>query len=56
VGNISSGTRVRDLKNALAERGVKPSDITWRGQRGFAYLHFCAAKPGKEPPAEPVGK
>lgn len=32
--------RVRDLKSALLERGVKPSNITWRGQRGFCVLHF----------------
>lgn len=40
VGNIASDVRVRDLKAALAERGVKPTDITWRGHRGFAFLHF----------------
>ncbi|XP_043462642.1 methenyltetrahydrofolate synthase domain-containing protein [Leptopilina heterotoma] len=40
LSNISSTVRVRDLKNALSERGVKPNDITWRGQRGFCYLHF----------------
>lgn len=32
---------MRDLKAALAERGIKPSDITWRGHRGFAFLHFA---------------
>lgn len=47
IDNIASTTRVRDLKNALAERNVKPTDITWRGQRGFAFIHF--AKPKKEP-------
>nr|CAD7257176.1 unnamed protein product [Timema shepardi] len=41
VGNIASDVRVRDLKSALADRGVKPSDITWRGHRGFAFLHFA---------------
>lgn len=44
LSNISSTVRVRDLKNALSERGVKPSDITWRGQRGFCYLHFGKLK------------
>lgn len=39
LSNISSGVRVRDLKNALLERGVKPSEISWRG-RGICYLHF----------------
>jgi len=32
--------RVRDLKNALTERGVKPSEIIWQGYRGICYLHF----------------
>ncbi|XP_023724618.1 methenyltetrahydrofolate synthase domain-containing protein isoform X3 [Cryptotermes secundus] len=43
VGNIASNVRVRDLKAALAERGIKPTDITWRGHRGFAFLHFAKA-------------
>lgn len=47
INNITSDVRVRDLKNALAERNVKPSEITWHGQRGFAFIHF--AKPKKEP-------
>ncbi|XP_026470436.1 methenyltetrahydrofolate synthase domain-containing protein-like [Ctenocephalides felis] len=44
VGNIAKTDRVRDIKSALAERGVKPFDITWRGVKGFCYLHF-AMKP-----------
>lgn len=40
VSNIASNIRVRDLKAALSERGIKPTDITWRGYRGFAFLHF----------------
>ncbi|XP_014474591.1 PREDICTED: methenyltetrahydrofolate synthase domain-containing protein isoform X2 [Dinoponera quadriceps] len=40
LSNISSGVRVRELKNALLERGVKPSEITWQGYRGICYLHF----------------
>ncbi|OXU26478.1 hypothetical protein TSAR_009241 [Trichomalopsis sarcophagae] len=40
LSNIASTVRVRDLKNALIERGVKPTNITWRGQKGFCYLHF----------------
>ncbi|KAK6622540.1 hypothetical protein RUM44_002352 [Polyplax serrata] len=47
IGNIDSNVRVRDLKNALAERNVKPTVITWRGHKGFAFIHF--AKPKKEP-------
>ncbi|KAK7584331.1 hypothetical protein V9T40_005294 [Parthenolecanium corni] len=40
VKNIGMGVRVRDLKIALNERGIKPRDITWRGYKGFACLHF----------------
>lgn len=40
LSNIASTVRVRDLKSALLERGVKPSNIMWRGQRGFCVLHF----------------
>jgi hypothetical protein len=40
LSNIASTVRVRDLKNALQERGVKPSNITWYGQHGYCYLHF----------------
>ena len=40
VGNIANNVRVRDLKAALMERGVKPLHITWRGPRGFAYLRY----------------
>ncbi|KAF2902038.1 hypothetical protein ILUMI_04137 [Ignelater luminosus] len=43
VSNIEKSVRVRDLKNALIERGIKPNDITWRGYKGFCYLHY--AKP-----------
>lgn len=41
VSNIASDVRVRDLKNALAECNVKPVNIKWRGQNGFALLHFA---------------
>ncbi|CAK1541069.1 unnamed protein product [Leptosia nina] len=40
ISNISPSTRVRDLKQALNERGVKPQMMTWKGFRGFCYLHF----------------
>ncbi|XP_025406178.1 uncharacterized protein LOC112680335 isoform X2 [Sipha flava] len=43
VGNIANNVRVRDLKAALMERGVKPLHITWRGPRGFAYLRYSNA-------------
>ncbi|KAK3921293.1 Methenyltetrahydrofolate synthase domain-containing protein [Frankliniella fusca] len=41
VSNIASDVRVRDLKNALAECKVRPVNIKWRGQNGFALLHFA---------------
>lgn len=40
VSNISKDVRVRDLKTALVENGIKPYDIQWRGMRGFCYLHY----------------
>ncbi|KAJ1525401.1 hypothetical protein ONE63_010216 [Megalurothrips usitatus] len=40
VSNMASDVRVRDLKNALAQCKVKPVNIKWRGQNGFALLHF----------------
>ncbi|CAH0721130.1 unnamed protein product, partial [Brenthis ino] len=46
ISNISPSTRVRDLKQALSERGVKPQVMVWKGFRGFCYLHFF--KPGPQ--------
>ncbi|CAH2059411.1 unnamed protein product, partial [Iphiclides podalirius] len=46
ISNISPNTRVRDLKQALSERGVKPQIMVWKGFRGFCYLHFF--KPGPQ--------
>lgn len=40
VSNIEKSVRVRDLKNALSENGIKPSEITWRGYKGVCYLHY----------------
>ncbi|CAG9794802.1 unnamed protein product [Diatraea saccharalis] len=47
ISNISPNTRVRDLKQALNERGVKPQIMTWKGFRGFCYLHFFKSGPQK---------
>ncbi|KAI4469375.1 5-formyltetrahydrofolate cyclo-ligase-related [Holotrichia oblita] len=41
VSNIEKNVRVRDLKNALIERGIKPNVITWRGYKGICYLHYA---------------
>lgn len=46
VSNIERNVRVRDLKKALNDRGIKPSEITWRGYKGFCYLHY--AKPNNQ--------
>lgn len=32
--------RVRELKDALQSREVRPIDISWRGRNGFAFLRF----------------
>lgn len=45
LGNIERNLRVRQLKDALNKEGIKPRDITWRGYRGFCFLHY--AKPKK---------
>ncbi|XP_026729016.1 methenyltetrahydrofolate synthase domain-containing protein-like [Trichoplusia ni] len=47
ISNISPNTRVRDLKQALSERGVKPQVMVWKGFRGFCYLHFFKPSPQK---------
>ncbi|GBP37756.1 Methenyltetrahydrofolate synthase domain-containing protein [Eumeta japonica] len=46
ISNIGPNTRVRELKSALSERGVKPQIMIWKGFRGFCYLHFI--KPGSQ--------
>lgn len=54
LSNISSGVRVRDLKNALLKRGIKPSEITWQGYRGICYLHFNKLRSETALPDQPV--
>ncbi|XP_058797983.1 methenyltetrahydrofolate synthase domain-containing protein [Phymastichus coffea] len=54
LSNIASSVRVRDLKSALLERGVKPSNIIWRGQRGFCYLHFGKLRKKSNEEIQPV--
>ncbi|CAH1156066.1 unnamed protein product [Phaedon cochleariae] len=48
VGNIQRSVRVRDLKNALTEKGIKPRNITWKGSRGFCFLHYSKKNPKNE--------
>lgn len=40
LSKIRPEVRIRDVKNALNDRGIKPSELTWRSQRGICYLHF----------------
>lgn len=48
VSNIQRNVRVRDFKNALREKGIKPNNITWKGSRGFCYLHYAKKNQKKE--------
>ncbi|XP_003703807.1 methenyltetrahydrofolate synthase domain-containing protein lost [Megachile rotundata] len=54
LSNISSSARIRDLKNALLERGVKPNEITWLGYRGICYLHFNKLREKNSLPEQPI--
>lgn len=54
LSNISYSVRVRDLKNALLERGVKPNEIVWQGYRGICYLHFSKLRGENISPDQPV--
>lgn len=49
IGNIERNVRVKDLKKALVEKGVKPDSITWKGYRGFCYLHYTARTNKRDP-------
>ncbi|XP_058010939.1 methenyltetrahydrofolate synthase domain-containing protein isoform X2 [Ahaetulla prasina] len=40
VGNISSGTRVSDLKEALKTHHVTPARLSWRGAQHQAFLSY----------------
>lgn len=54
LSNISSSVRIRDLKNALLEREVKPNKISWQGCRGICYLHFNKLKKKSDSPEQPI--
>ncbi|XP_066980302.1 methenyltetrahydrofolate synthase domain-containing protein isoform X1 [Macrobrachium rosenbergii] len=40
LGKVPPACRVRELKDSLQDRDVKPVDINWRGRNGFAFLRF----------------
>uniref|UniRef100_A0A161M5R5 Methenyltetrahydrofolate synthase domain-containing protein n=2 Tax=Triatoma infestans TaxID=30076 RepID=A0A161M5R5_TRIIF len=48
VNGLTSAVRIRDLKAALIERGVRPSDISWRSTKGVALLHFAKRRPNQD--------
>lgn len=54
LSNISSSARIRDLKNALLKRGIKPNEITWLGYRGICYLHFNKLQQNNNLPNQPI--
>ncbi|XP_043267797.1 methenyltetrahydrofolate synthase domain-containing protein [Venturia canescens] len=54
LSNIKSDVRVRHLKNALLERGIRARHITWHGQRGYCYLHFGKLRNKDSKPDQPV--
>lgn len=51
LSNIEKNLRVRELKDALNKEGVKPNDITWRGFKGYCYLHYAKPKAIAENPS-----
>ena len=38
VGRIPKSARVKDLKDALADRPVHVVSLTWKGMKGFAFI------------------
>lgn len=44
VSNIERTVRIRDLKGALTEKGIRPNFIVWKGYRGLCYLHYNTQK------------
>ncbi|XP_034282449.1 methenyltetrahydrofolate synthase domain-containing protein isoform X1 [Pantherophis guttatus] len=48
VGNISSGTRVSDLKEALKTHHVTPARLSWRGAQHQAFLSYSDKSKAEE--------
>ncbi|KAG8144162.1 hypothetical protein E2320_001271 [Naja naja] len=48
VGNLSSGTRVSDLKEALRMHHVIPSRLSWRGAQHQAFLSYSDPSKAEE--------
>ena len=43
VGKIPRGTRVKELKEVIVAKGIKPVNILWKGGKGYA-LVYCEKK------------
>jgi len=43
VGKIPRGTRVKELKEVIIAKGVKPINILWKGGKGYALI-YCEKK------------
>ncbi|XP_050498791.1 uncharacterized protein LOC126879643 [Diabrotica virgifera virgifera] len=48
VSNINKSLRPKEFKELLKERGIKPTNITWRGYRGICFLHYAKKNYKKE--------
>ena len=40
VGRIPRTARVKELKEAIQERGLRTNNLVWKGVKGFAFLYF----------------
>ena len=40
VGRIPRTARVKDLKEAIQQRGLRTNNLVWKGVKGFAFLYF----------------
>merc|ERR1711981_1186950 len=43
VGRIPRTARVKELKDAIQERGLRTNNLVWKGVKGFALLYFDKA-------------
>lgn len=39
MGKIPRGTRVKELKEVIVAKGVKPLNILWKGGKGYALVY-----------------
>ena len=40
IGKIPRGTRVKELKETIIDRGVRPVNVLWKGAKGYAMIYF----------------